>query len=129
MEQIFPPAVLGVLEALGHDLRRLEPGEIDLFVPVAGKKQVEPAVAVVVEPHRCIGVDPCGQSRLLTDRREPFAAVVVKELGTAVLVEEQILVAVVVVVAPHRTHRDARPGAVDVGDAQLARNVCKRHLP
>ena len=49
-----------------------------------------------------------------------------KELGPAVLVEEEILVAVVVVVAPDRAHRDAGAGAVDVGDAEFAGDVLER---
>ncbi len=58
--------------------------------------------------------------------REALAGVVVKQLGPAVLVEEEILVAVVVVVAPDGAHRDAGAGAVDVGDAQLAGDVLER---
>ncbi len=65
----------------------------------------------------------CGQAGLLADARKSVAVVVVKELGAAPLDEEQIFVAVVVVVAPDRAHGDAGAGLIDVGDAQLWRNI------
>ncbi len=126
MKEIFPAAILRVLETLRHDLRRLQPSEIDVFGPVAGKKEVELAVAVVVEPHRGVRIDPVWQSRLLADAREPFSRVVVKELRAAVLIEKEILVAVVVVVAPHGAHRDASAGAIDVSHAKFTRDILER---
>ena len=95
--------------------------QVDVVGPVAGEEQIELAVAVVVEPDGGVGVDPRRQAGRLGDAREALAAVVVEQLGLAPLVDEQILVAVVVVVAPDRPHGDAGAGLVEVGDAHLRR--------
>ena len=123
MEDVLPAAVLGVLEALGHDARRGELPEIHVLRPVAGKKQIEEPVTVVIEPDGAVGVDPRRQPGPLADRNEAPTLLVVKQFGPAVLVQEQILVAVVVVVAPDGAHRDAGAGPVHVGDAHLGRHI------
>ena len=117
VEHVLPAAVLGVLEALGHDARGLQVPEIELLRPVAREEQVEASVAVVVPPDRRIGIDPARQARLLGHAHERAAAVVAEQLRPAVLVEEEILVAVVVEVSPDRAHRHARAGLIDVGQS------------
>ena len=90
---------------------------------VAGDKQIELAVAIVVEPDRGIRVDPGRQTGLVGDARESLAVIVVEQLRPAPLDQEEIFIAVVVVVAPHGAHRDAGARLVHVGDAQLLRDV------
>jgi hypothetical protein len=62
--------------------------EIDVLGPVAWKKQIEAAIAVVIEPDGGVRVDPRRQTGLLANRREALASVVVKELGAPVLIDE-----------------------------------------
>ena len=84
--------------------------EVDVFGVVAADEEVELAVAVVVEPDGGVGVHPLRQPGLLGHAREALAAVVVEQFRPAPLVEEQVFVAVVVVVAPDRAHGDAGAG-------------------
>jgi hypothetical protein len=108
--QVLPPAVLRVLEALRHDLRVREPPEVHVLRVVAAEEEVEPAVAVVVEPERRVDVRPGRQPRAL-GAHERLPAVVAEELLPAPAIEQQVLEPVVVVVAPDRAHRDARSRA------------------
>ena len=126
VEHVLPAAVLGVLEALRHDARGLQVPEVDVLRPVAREEQVEPAVAVVVPPDRRVGVDPGRQPRLLGHAHERSSAVVAEELRPAVLVEEEIFVAVVVEVPPHRAHRHARAGSIDIGESDGRGDVGER---
>ncbi len=57
-QQVLAAAVLGKLEVLRHDARRLQVPQVHVVGPVAGDEQVELAVAVEVQPGRAIGVDP-----------------------------------------------------------------------
>src|SRR5262245_12798881 len=79
-QEILAPAVVRILEALRHDLRRLELPEIDVVGPVAGDEEIEEAVAVVIEPRRAVGVDPCGKSRTLADGDERTTVHVAEKL-------------------------------------------------
>ena len=54
-----------------------------------------------------------------------LAAVVVKQLRLPPLVEEQVFVAVVVVVAPDRAHRYAGARQIHIGDADIGRNIAE----
>ena len=67
-----------------------------------------------------------GRSGALGHADERAPAVVAKELGPAVLVEEEILVAVVVEVAPHGAHRHAGAGTIDVRETHRRRDVGER---
>ena len=97
--------------------------EIDVLVVVAADEEIQFAVAIVIQPDGGVGIDPRGQSGLLGDAGEVLAAVVVIKLRLAPLVQEQVLVAVVVVVAPDRAHGDARAGQVDIGQAHLRGHI------
>src|SRR5262249_38100891 len=99
-------AVLRVLEALGHHLRVFEIPQVELLVVITGDEEVEPPVAVVIEPDSAVGVDPFRKPCLLTHAREAFAAVVMVKLRLSPLVNEQIFVPIVVVISPDRSHRN-----------------------
>ena len=64
-----------------------------------------------------------GQPGLLAHAGEAVALVVVKELRAPPLDEEQVFVAVVVVVAPDRAHGNSGARLIDVGNAQLAGDI------
>ena len=126
VEHVLAAAVVRVLEALRHDPRRREVPEIDVLRPVPGHEQIEPAVAVVVEPDRAVRVHPFRQAGALRHARERSTLLVVKQLRTAVLVDEQVLEPVVVEVGPDRAHRDAGAGAIHGGDVHVGRHVLER---
>ena len=117
-QQILPAAVVGVFEALRHDARCRELPEIDPLVPVAGDEEIETSVAVVVEPRGAVGVDPPRKAYLAsptaTKRLPLFVA---EQLRAPVSIQQEVLVAVVVVVAPDGAHRDAGLAPIHVGDA------------
>src|SRR5271155_5143690 len=83
VKQIFPPAVLRILETVGHDSRGGEMPEGDVFGIIASDEEIEQAIAIVVKPYRGIGVDPAGQPGLFGDAREPVTLIVVIELGAS----------------------------------------------
>ena len=58
--------------------------------------------------------------------REALAAIVVKQLGPAPAIEEQIVEAVVVVVAPDRAHRHAVLALIEIGHAEPLGDVFER---
>ena len=124
--EILAPAVVRVLEALRHDLRVGELPEVEALGEVAAHEEIEPAVLVVVEPDRRVDVGPRRQAGGLGDAREGRAGVVVEQLGPAPAVQQQVVVAVVVVVAPHGAHRHAGLGPVQVRQAQPFGNLLER---
>ena len=65
-------------------------------------------------------------SPAVADAGEALAAVVVEQLRPSPAIEQEILVAVVVVVAPDRPHRDAGLGVVQIGNAQLLGDLFER---
>src|SRR5204863_280936 len=126
MEQAILPAVGRELEAVVHDAGRPQIPEIDVGAEVAGDVEIEQPVPVVVEPHRPIAVHPLAQSRGGGHVLEMQVAEVLEQLEVSPLVDEQVLEPVVVVVAPHGTHRHALAWAVQVGDARAPRDVDER---
>ncbi len=104
------PGVLGALEVVVHDARRLEVPEVDLAEVVADV-DVEPAVEVEVEEDRRGAVGPVGARRAvallehaLGDLGEGAVAVVAVERVGAPAHQVEVGPAVVVDVAPHRVH-------------------------
>src|SRR5580698_6637697 len=83
VKQILPPAVLGVLETVGHDARGGEMPEVGVFRVVASDEEIEKAVAIVVKPYRRVGVDPARQSGLFADARESVTLIVMIKLGAS----------------------------------------------
>ena len=63
---------------------------------------------------------------MLADASETTATVVVEQFGASPLNQQQVLVPVVVVVAPDRAHRYAGARLIDVGDAHLGGDVPER---
>jgi hypothetical protein len=126
VQQVLAPAIVRILEALGHDLRGLELPEIDTIRPVAGEEQIQASVAVVIQPGCSVGIHPLRKA----DARgnEPASTVVVKQLGLAVAIEKEILPPVIVVVAPDRAHRDAGLAAVHICEANRRRDVFERAI-
>ena len=101
--------------------------QVEVVAPVAGDEQVELAVAVVVEPQGAVGVHPVGQAALfLRHGREMLAAVVVVQDRPAPFVNQHVLIAVVVVVAPDGAHADAGPFLIEVGEADFLGHVLER---
>ena len=126
MEQVLSAAVVGVLEALGHDSRGLEVPQIHVLGPVTGDEEIEPAVSVVIQPDGAVGVHPSRKPSPFADRNKATSLFVVKQFRPAVLVQEKVLVAVVVVVSPESAHRDASADLVDVRDTHHAGHVHER---
>ena len=83
------------------------------------------AVAVVIHPDRAVDVGPFGQSGDFRDAGKLLAAVVVEQLAPAPLIDKQILIPVVVVIAPYRAHTCAGSGLVQVGHAHLRGHIRK----
>src|SRR5581483_5489820 len=97
--------------------------QVDIFGIIAADEEVEQTIAIIVEPNSGVGVDPRRQSGLLAYSGKPVAVIVVKQLRTTPFDEEQIFVAIVVVVTPYRAHRNAGAGLVHVGEAHLFGNI------
>ncbi len=114
MEEILAPAVLRVLKTLRHHLRVFQMPQIDVFRVVTTKKQIQPPVAIVVKPNRRVRVDPRRQTHLVAHARELLPRVVMEEFGFAPLVQEEIFVTVVVVIAPNRSHRNTGTGLIEI---------------
>src|SRR5208283_1812650 len=102
VKQILSPAVLGILKALGHDARRREMPQINVFRIVAADEEVQESVAVVIEPDGGVRIDPGRQSSLLGYAGEAVALIIVKQLGATPLDEKQIFISIIVVVSPNR---------------------------
>ena len=99
---------------------------LDIEVYVVGDKQIEMAVAVVVEKGAA-GVPPClrlQQARLLCDIRESSIAVVTVENVLAVVADKQIVPAIVVVVADTAALTPSAAGEAsfdgDIGECAVA---------
>ena len=88
VQEVLAPAVLGVLEIVRHHARVLQVGQVDIVGVVAADQEVQLAVVVVIHPRRAVGVHPGGQAGLVGDARKAFAAVVVKNLRLAPLVDQ-----------------------------------------
>ena len=109
----------------------VEVPEIDVAAEVRGDVEIEQAIAIVVEPDRAVAVHPAAQAGLLGDVLEVLAVDVPEQRQIAVAVDEQVLAAVVVDVAPDGAHRHAFAGPIQVGDARArARRPrrCRRRL-
>ena len=52
--------------------------KINIFGVIAADEQIQKAIAIVIKPYRCVGVDPGRQSRLLGHAREAMTLIVVK---------------------------------------------------
>ena len=88
----------------------------------AAEEQIEPAVVVVVEPDRARRPAGRGDARLLGDVGERAVAVVVVQRAAAVRGDEDVGVAVVVVVGDGAAHAELRAA----GDAGLVGDVGER---
>src|SRR3984885_81921 len=102
VKQILSPAVLGVLKTVGHDARRRGMPKINVFGVVAADEKVQKPVAVVIEPDRRVRINPRRQSSLLSYAREAVAPVVVKQLWTSPLDQEQVFISIIVEIPPDR---------------------------
>src|SRR4029434_7303419 len=102
------------LEAVVHDPCGREVPQVDVASEVRGDVQVEQAVTVVVEPDCAGALHAALQTGGLRHVLEPFAVHVLEQGEVAVAVDEKVLTAVVVEVAPYATHRDAFAGPAHV---------------
>ena len=106
--------------------------QVHVFRIVATDKQVEESIAVVIKPDGCVGIDPTWQARLFTYAGEALAMVVVKEFRTPPLDKKEVLIAIIVIVAPDRAHGDTGAGLVDIGNSQLTCDILEGtvvHIP
>src|SRR5258708_31477128 len=87
------------------------------------------AVVIEVQPDGAVGVDPIRQARAVGDARETLARVVVEKFRAAPLEDEEVLVAVVIEIAPDSARANARARLVQVGDAHLLGNVLESAVP
>src|SRR6266851_3925735 len=125
-EQQILAAVRREVPAFLHDVRGFQMPEIDVGAEVAGDVEIEEAVAVEVEPDRAVRIHPALEARLFGDVFEPAVAEVVQQLRIAPLIDEQVLVAVVVVVTPDRAHGYAFARTVQRSDTRLRRDIAER---
>src|SRR5262245_19834687 len=65
VEEVLAPAVLRVLETLGHHLSVLEIPQVDFLVVITRDEKIELSVAVVIEPDRAVRIDPFRKPGLL----------------------------------------------------------------
>src|SRR5579872_5060775 len=128
MEQIFASAILGILEAIGHDFRGLEMPEIHVFGVISANKQIEFAVIVIIKPDGSIHIQPCWQPGLLSNSREVLAAVIVKQLWLTPFIDEDIFIAVVVIVTPNRTRGNSSPRQIDVSKPDFSGYIAKHAI-
>src|SRR5262249_23008777 len=91
--------------------------------PVDPHIDIQASVAIEVPPDRVAGVDPFTQACLISDPGKSSITVVPKKFKITPLVEEQILVAVVVIIGAGRPGRDARARPIDISDSRLLRNL------
>ena len=127
-EQVLP-AIVRELEAVVHDPCGREVPQIDVAAEICGDVEIEQAIAIVVEPDRAVAVHPATQTGGLRDVLEALAIDVLEQREVAVAVDEQVLAAVVVEVAPDAAHRDAFAGAIQIGEAGARRRrprTCRR---
>src|SRR5215471_14202315 len=80
VKEIAPPAVGRVLEAVGHDARGLQVPQVDVLGKVSADEEIQETVAVIVEPHRGVAVDPGGQPGLLGHAGKAVPLIVVIQL-------------------------------------------------
>src|SRR5882724_1202090 len=81
VKQIFSATILGVLETVGHDARRGQVPQINVFGVVATDEEIQQSVAVIIKPDRGIAVNPRRKAGLFADAREAVALIVVKQFG------------------------------------------------
>ena len=63
------------------------------------------------------------------DAREVFAAIVVENFGLTPFVEQDVFIAVIIVIAPHPTHAHARARFVDIGETDAPGYVFEGSVP
>src|SRR4029079_4170697 len=90
---------------------------------VGSDVKIEQAVAIVVDPDRSVAIDPAMQASRFGHVLEVVAVDVLEQREIPVTVDEDVLAAVVVEVAPHAAHRDAVAGAVEVRKPRARRNL------
>ena len=123
MEHQVLAAVGRELEAVVHDLRGREMPQIDVASEIGGDVEIEQAVAIVVDPDRAVAVHPPVQARGLGDVLKVVAIDVLEEREISVAIDEQVLAAVVVEVAPDAAHRDAFAGPIEIGESRACGDV------
>src|SRR5215510_12241319 len=107
VKEIFATAILRVLKTLRHHFRRFQMPQVNILRIVATQKQIQPTITIVIKPDRGVGIYPRWQSHFFSDASKAMSSVVVKQLRFTPLVEKQVFVTIIVVVAPDRTHRHA----------------------
>ena len=91
--------------------------EIDVVAEIRRHVEIEQPVAVVVEPDRSVAVHPAPETGGLGHVLEMRAVDILEERQIAVAIDEEILAAVVVDVAPDGAHRNTLARTVEVGHA------------
>src|SRR5690606_9396782 len=70
-------------------------------------EEIELPVTVIIEPDGGVGIDPVGKPGLIGYACKAFTGIIMIKLRLPPLVNEHVLVSIVVVIAPHRTHGNA----------------------
>ena len=100
--------------------------QVDVVAEIGRDIEVEQAVAIVVEPDRAVAVHPAPETRRFGDVLEVPAVEVLEERKVAIAIDENVLAAVVVEVAPHAAHRDALARTVQIRQAGARRHLLER---
>src|SRR4029078_2475034 len=100
-------AVRGELEAVVHDPRGRQMPEVDVVAEVGRHVEIEPAVAIVIDPDCAVAVDPAVQTGGFGHVLEMVAVDVFEEREIAVAIDEHVLASVVVEVTPYAAPRNA----------------------
>src|SRR6185437_13317515 len=97
--------------------------EIDVLAVIAAHEEVELAIAVIIKPQRSVGIDPFGKTCLRRLIGKTVSLDIVKEHGLAPFDEEQIGVAIIVVITPDRTHGYAGADLIHVSNSELRSDI------
>ncbi len=106
-----------------HYPRGREVPQVHILAKVRRDVQIQQPVAVVVEPNGAVAVHPASEPRGSRHILEASATQVSKEGQVSITVNENILVAVVIHVTPHGTHRHSLSRTIDVGQSRARRHI------
>src|SRR4051812_18817779 len=109
-----------------HDAGGSEVPEVDVASEIGGDIQIQQSIAIKVDPDRAVAVYPAPEACLRRDIDEARAVEVLEQREIAVPVDEQVLSAIVVEVAPNRAHRNAFARPIQIRDPGARRNFLKR---
>src|SRR5215831_1069043 len=99
--------------------------QVVFCAPIGSHVDIQTSVTIEVPPDRVAGIDPLTQFCLVGDPGKSAITIITKKLKVTPLIDEQILIAVVVVVGASCSCRDACTRSVYIGHARLLRDLFK----